>query len=155
MLKMESKISFFPENKTRKHNSQSSWKRTAIAEIEGDIHLYYAWVLENRFNLKLNKPLRGAHVTFISDIVNSKIYEEVASIFDGRIMSFEYNPAEIRTNGSHWWLKVYSTDAENLRVACGLDPKPFFNFHLTIGHANEKNIEHSKYILDCIKMFNL
>lgn len=155
MFKIEAKITFFPDNKTRKHNSQSSWKRTAIALLDDDTSLYYSWFLEKRFNLKLNKPLRGSHLTFINDIVDSKIYEEVASIFEGKTITLEYDPADIRTNGNHWWIKVSSKDAENLRVVCGLNPNPYFNFHLTLGHANEKNIEHSKYILNCIKKFNL
>lgn len=155
MLKLEGKLSFFPENRTRKHQKQSSWKRTAIASIEGDIHLYYAWILEKRFNLKLNKPLRSAHVTIISDIVDFEIYDQVATLFEDKTITLEYEPSEIRTNGTHWWIKIYSQDAENIRAAMGLDPKPYFNFHLTIGHANEKYIDHSKYILNCIKKFDL
>lgn len=166
MLKIESKIHFFPENKTRKHNSQSSWKKTAIAKIDGDIDLYYAWILERRFNLKLNRSIRGAHVTVISDRVDDKIYNQIGSMFEGKTITFEYDPAEIRTNGEHWWLKVYSMDAENIRSACGLDVKPFFGLHLTIGYAADRidndgnsmggsNLEHSQYILRTIKQFNI
>jgi len=36
-----------------------------------------------------------------------------------------------------------------------LSPTPFFNFHITLGYVNDKNLEHSKYILRTIKKFNI
>ena len=35
--------------------------------IDGDVSEYYAWFVKKRYNLTLNKPLRGAHVSFIND----------------------------------------------------------------------------------------
>jgi hypothetical protein len=61
------KIVFEPENKTKKHEAQSSWKKVAMILFEGDIAEYYSWFMKSRFNLNLDKPLRGAHVTFIND----------------------------------------------------------------------------------------
>ena len=52
-------------------------------------------------------------------------------------------------------MKVYCDDARNIRSAMGLTPDPYFGLHLTIGHANERNIEHSEYILNQCKRFEL
>ena len=71
MFEIEAKLDFRPENVTKKHNRQSSWKHVAIAKLEkDDTHLYYAWLLERRFNLPLVQPLRGSHITIISDIMD-------------------------------------------------------------------------------------
>jgi hypothetical protein len=37
----------------------------------------------------------------------------------------------------------------------GLSREPYYGLHLTLGYANEKNFEHSEYILRQCKMFNL
>ena len=79
----------------------------------------------------------------------------VVKVFDGKELTFQYNPSEIRTNENHWWLKIYSEDSRNLRSAIGLSPDPYWGLHLTLGYVNNKNLAHSKYILECIKKFNL
>ena len=63
------KIEFEPENITKKHNTQSPWKRIAMVTIDGDVTEYYSWFIEKRYNLKLNKPLRRAHISFINDSI--------------------------------------------------------------------------------------
>jgi hypothetical protein len=67
MFELKGKIQFDPVNVTRKHSRQSSWKKTAMIKIDDDTWSYYAWFIEKRFNLKLNKPLRGTHITIIND----------------------------------------------------------------------------------------
>jgi hypothetical protein len=44
---------------------------------------------------------------------------------------------------------------DEIRQSLGLEREPYFAFHLTLGHANEKWIEHSEYILRQCKRFNL
>jgi len=39
---------------------------------------------------------------------------------------------------------------QSIRTELGLG-KPFFGLHMSIGYANEKNIEHSEYLHDLIK----
>jgi len=161
MFEINAKLNFDPSIVTKKHKAHSSWKHVAIAKLDGDMHLYYAWLLERRFGLELVRPLRGAHVTIISDIVDNDIYKEAREFFHGKEIKLYYEPSEIRTNGDHWWIKIYSKDAENIRSAMGLTPTPYFNFHLTLGKANktglpnDENLKHSKYILDCIKFYGL
>lgn len=156
MLELKTKILFDPVDLTKKHKLQSSWKRTVVCTTSCDLHAYYAWFLKSRFNLKLNPPIRGTHITIVNDkIVDHKLYEECKKFFNGKEITFKYDPSEIRTNGEDWWIKVYSDDVENIRSCIGLPSKYFYNLHLTIGTANEKNLFHSQYILDTILRYNV
>ena len=154
LFKVKGILDFTPPNFTKKHNEQSEWKCVAIIKTNCDIYKYYAWFLKTRFNLVLDKPLRGTHITFISDRMNKDIFIEGSKIFNNKEITFYYDN-EPRGNGNHWWLRVWSPEAESIRQVMGLNPVPYFTFHLTLGRANSRNIEHSKYILDCCKMFNL
>lgn len=154
MFELKGKILFDPINVTKKHNNQASWKKTAMVKFECDLWDYYAWFLKKRFNLTLNKPLRGTHFTIINDIVDNDVYQQARDLFNGREITLFYDPKDIRSNGSHWWVKVYSDDAMNIRNVMGLG-KPFYGFHITIGLATHLQEEHSKYIVEqCVK-FNL
>jgi hypothetical protein len=162
-------ITFEPENRTRKHMMQSSWKKVAMVNIEGDICEYYAWMLNRRYNLILNKPLRGAHISFINDSMKDlgkdglisdeeveKNWEEVKARWDGReiMISLDVVP---KTDDLHWWLNIPHEDREELqwiRNELGLG-KPHWGMHMSIGYANDKNIEHSRYIHRTIKMFEI
>lgn len=166
MLELKGKIEFDPVNVTKKHNKQSSWKRVAMVRFNDDIVRdgdglskitsdYYAWFIERRFNIKLNKPLRGTHITIINDVVDNDIYEQARAIFHNKEITLFYDPTNIRSNGSHWWIKVESNDSINIRTAMGLSPYPYFGLHLTIGLATHLQEVHSKYILRQCKMFNI
>lgn len=149
------KINFNVDDITKKHVSQSDWKRIALIETYDDLAEYYSWFLKTRFNLFLNKPLRGSHISFINDrdkdVPN---FEQIKKLFHNKEIKFYYdiNP---KSNGQHWWLRIFSPDSQSIRTLCGGNPDPYFPLHLSLGYANEKNIEHSNYIMrQCIK-FNL
>ena len=156
MFELKGLIEFDPVNVTKKHDAQSSWKRTAMVKFDDDTWAYYAWFLERRFNLKVNKPLRGTHVTIINDKCDFEVFEKARSLFHGKEIRMQYDPTHIRANKKgHWWIKVECEDAKSIRAAMGLTPDPYFGFHLTIGLATHLQLEHSNYIVDqCIK-FNL
>lgn len=154
LFKIKGILDFTPQDVTRKHQKQSMWKCVAIIKTNCDIADYYSWFLNKRFNLKLNPPLRDTHVTFISDRMDKELFMEGSKIFNGKEITFYYENMP-RSNGNHWWLRVWSPEAENIRESLGLTRDPYFGLHLTIGMANEKNINHSKYILDCCKRFEL
>lgn len=159
------KIVFEPENKTKKHNAQASWKHIAMVFFNGDVTEYYAWFIQKRFNLILNKPLRGAHISFINDSfrdmsLNGKrnmeevkqIWNSVKNKWNGKQIPVMLN-LEPRTDDKHWWLNVdheYRDKIHGIRAELGL-PKPFFGLHMSIGYANEKWLPHSTYIHKCIK----
>lgn len=152
----KAKIIFDPINKTKKHEDQSSWKNVVICITYDDIDLYYSWFLLNRFNLTLNRSIRGAHVTIINDRIPNKItYDKIKNLYDGKEIEFTYNPTEIRSNGKHWWLKVYSEESKEIRKLIGLDENPYMPLHLTLGYSTDKNLEHSKYILNQILKYGL
>lgn len=67
LIKVKCEIQFDPQDVTKKHKKQSLWKKIVIAKIKGDWSEYYAWFIKKRFNLELNRPLRGAHITLIND----------------------------------------------------------------------------------------
>lgn len=148
-------LNFSPPEKTRKHLSQKEWKRHALIETDCDLERYYAWFLEKRFNLKLNKTLRGTHISFIADrYSDTGKWEEVSKKYHNTPITFYYE-IEPRSNIEHWWLRVHCPQAEDIREELGLPREPYHPFHLTLGFANEKNIEHSEYILEQCIRFNL
>lgn len=164
-ITLTGKIGFEPEDKTNKHLSQSSWKKIAMVFIEGDVCEYYAWFLQKRYNITLNKPIRGAHVSFINDSMRDltqnndkseeeilQLWEDVKTKWDGKEIDIvlDLNP---KTDDRIWWLNIPNEEREGLqaiRNELGLG-RPYFGMHMSIGYANEKNIEQSVYIHELIK----
>ncbi|NBO23144.1 hypothetical protein EBU94_07405 [bacterium] len=154
MIKIKGRIDFFPEDVTKKHINQSSWKSVAIIKTDCDLDRYYSWFLKKRFNLELNKNLRGSHVTFINDKMPRTDFEQIGKIFNGKEIEF-FIDITPKSNGVHWWLNVDCPEAENIREICGLERIPHFKFHFTLGYANEKFIDHSKYIYEQYKRYGM
>jgi hypothetical protein len=140
-------LMFDPEDVSKKHSSQSVWKKTAMVMLHDDTAEYYAWFVRKRYNVILNKPLRGSHVTFINDReseTNGK-WNSVKERWHGKSISLNLNP-DVRTNAEFWWLRVsYNETLMGIRAELGLG-EPFFSLHLTIGYPNDKNEHHSRYI---------
>lgn len=159
LIQYTGKIVFEPENVTKKHLGQSNWKRVAMVLFEDDIADYYAWFLRKKYNLILNKPIRGGHVSFINDslndfkIANSDeekeiIWKTVKQKWDGELINVVLNINNINSDGLHWWLMVdqnYRHELHAIRAELGLD-RPFFGLHMTIGYVNERNLDHSTYL---------
>lgn len=133
--------------------------------ISGDVSEYYAWYIKKRYNLVLNKPLRGAHISFINDSLSDMtlkgtrtleevdaLWEQVKQKWDGKEIPVCLDLAP-RTDDRTWWLNVTQEHRETIhgiRAELGLG-KPYFGLHMSLGYANEKNIEHSKYIHRLVK----
>jgi hypothetical protein len=133
--------------------------------IEGDVCEYYSWFLKKRYNITLNRPIRGAHISFINDSINdltqnnnksveelTQLWEDVKTKWGGKKIDIvlDLNP---KTDGRTWWLNIPHEDRESLqeiRNELGLS-RPYFGMHMSIGYANEKNIEQSTYIHALIK----
>jgi len=162
MIQLKGKIIFDPVDKTTKHNNQASWKKVAMIVFEGDICGYYAWFINKRYSLTLNKPLRGAHITFINDRGSDMngLWEDVKAKYNGTEINviIDVDPrtdSDEPNSTGHWWLNVPEearVELQGIREELGLG-RPFYGLHLSIGHANEKNIEHSAYIHRLIKTF--
>jgi hypothetical protein len=172
VFKVRGILDFSPEDKTKKHASQASWKKVAMIRTNCELDRYYAWFLKKRFNLELVRNLRGTHVTFINDRMDAQTFNQFTDLFDGKEIDF-YVETEPCSSGEHWWLRVHCPEAESIREIMGLSRDPFFGMHLTLGRAEERYpegveennnsilkikkdyIEHSKYILECCKLHNL
>jgi hypothetical protein len=165
LLYLTGKIEFEPEDKTKKHINQSSWKKIAMVMIDGEICEYYSWFIKRRYGLSLNKPLRGAHISFINDSMKDltqngeksleealNAWETTKKKWDGKTIQIVVN-LDPRTDGRTWWFNIPHDEREilhSIRAEVGLD-KPFFGLHMSIGYANEKNVGQSTYIHDLIK----
>lgn len=154
MFEIKGKIEFDPVDITKKHHKQSSWKKTALVNIEGDICQYYAWLLHRRYNIKLNKNLRGAHITIINDIVDDSVYNIYKEKYNNKEITFLYDPEHIGSNDKgHWWMKVYSKEVEEIRESMQIG-NSYFGLHLTIGLATHLELEQSLYIRSIGERFN-
>lgn len=160
---LSGKIVFDPTNKTNKHNNQASWKRMAMIMLDGDITDYYAWFIKKRYNLILNKPLRGAHISFINDsnrdikngsgLINEKdvdlLWNLVKQKWDGKEIEVVLDTdVKFAKNGKHIWLNIPNENRSlihEIRKELGLE-RPYFGLHMSIGYANDKNIEYFNYI---------
>lgn len=163
------KIHFDPDNKTAKHLSQASWKKVAMIMLPNDVCEYYSWFLSKRYSLVLNKPLRGAHISFINDSIGDiqkgtglVNIEDVHFVWDNFKKKWDGKEVEIildldpRSDGNHWWLNIPQEDRttlHNIRKEIGLN-RPYFGLHMSIGYANEKNKAHSEYILGLLTKFD-
>lgn len=156
-IKLKGRILFDPINKTKKHELQSSWKIIAMIMITGEVSEYYAWFIKKRFNLTLNKPLRGAHISFINDKVTNisgstheekiAMWESLKKKYNGKEIEVVLN-VDVRTNGKHWWLNIPEEDRveiHSIRNEIGLG-RPNFGLHMSLGYASERQLEHSNYI---------
>ncbi len=161
-IRLRGRILFDPVNKTKKHEAQSSWKIIAMIMFGGDVSEYYAWFIKKRFGLALNKPLRGAHISFINDKISNiqassdeeriKLWENLKKKYDGKQVEVVLN-VDVRTNGKHWWFNVPEEDREeihNIRNEIGLG-RPNFGLHMSLGYATERALEHSQYIHDMLR----
>lgn len=136
-----------------------------MVHIDGDVTEYYAWFIKKRYNLELNKPLRGAHVSFINDTIkdlscnNTKTMDQidvtwntVKTKWDKQVIPIVLDISP-KTDNKHWWLPIPNEERgllHGIRSELGLG-RPYWGLHMTIGYANEKNIDHSIYIHDLIK----
>lgn len=133
--------------------------------IEGDVTEYYAWFIQKRYNLVLNKPLRGGHISFINDSINDLslngtrteeeieiIWESVKNKWDGKKIEIilDLNP---KTDNRSWWFNIPNEERGNIqaiRDELGLG-RPYFGMHMSIGYARPGIMEeHSLYIHELI-----
>jgi hypothetical protein len=156
LIETYGKFHFDPVHVTKKHNKQGDWKTTALVLLNDDLTKFYAWMIERRYGIRLNQPLRGSHVSFINDRMNNAYqkdrYQEIREMYEGKEVNFFYDP-DVRTNAEHWWLKVTSNDLLHLRDKIGIG-RPYFGLHLTIGtvpKTETARYEHSKYIHDLLR----
>lgn len=114
-----------------------------IIKVECDITQFYSWWLEKRYGIKLQRPAWGAHISVIRNEM-SEVWDVFKNKLDGGLLNFEYDPIP-KSNGQHWWLKVFSDDIYKIRNDMGYGEMEF-SPHLTIGTPTPKTLEQSYYI---------
>ncbi len=160
-VKVKGKIQFDPINKTKKHENQGDWKRIAMVLFDDDMCEYYSWFLNKRYNLVLNKPIRNSHISFINDSIRDickglncseteaiQAWEELRERWDGKEIEIVLDPF-IKGNATHYWLNIPQDERtllHSIRAELGLG-RPYYGLHMSIGYANDKNKEHSEYVL--------
>jgi hypothetical protein len=154
-------IHFDPVNVTRKHKNQADWKRMALVLIDGELCEYYAWFIKKRYSIELNRPLRGAHISFLNDSVNDMmkglkcteqeaeiIWNSVKNKYDGKEIDIVLN-VDVRGNNKHYWFNIpeeFRTELHNIRLELGLS-RPYFGLHMSIGTTRSGiHEEHANYI---------
>lgn len=170
LISITGTIKFDLSNETKKHAAQSAWKKVAMVMFDGDIDKYYRWFVKKRFNLELEPPIRGPHVTFINDRVDDinnkqgnieikqELWDSLKNKWTDKEVEVVFNLTPF-SNVNNWWLIVdheHRNELHSIREEIGLR-KPYFGLHMTFGRVsinkNEKgeeifnrNYEHSKYI---------
>ena len=158
LISIKGKFVFDPVDYTNKHKAQASWKKVAMVVFEGEDCEYYAWFIKKRYMLNLNKPLRGAHITFINDSLRDmgdgiKDWDKLKAKYNGKeievILSVDpRTDSNDPASTNHWWLNVPEecrVELHDIRKEIGLG-RPFYGLHMSLGHANERFADHSKYI---------
>jgi len=150
-------IEFDPENRTKKHEAQGSWKRVAMVKFpKSDLCGYYAWFINKRYNLPLAEPLRFSHISFINDResdTNGK-WEEVKKTWNGKKVNVTLS-VDAKTDATHWWLIVPEEERkqfDTIRTELGLSD-PYFDYHMSIGYARDShdNIDHGNNAVKAIR----
>lgn len=101
-----------------------------LLKCDPEIINFYCW-LATRNGWDIVKCSRwGPHISVVTGEKpkDKKFWESLP----GRKCKYRYF-INHKTDGSFIWLDVQSNDFEEIRMNLGLKPKPYFNFHLTIG----------------------
>lgn len=109
-------------------NAKNDW--WIIVECPKDILDYYHhWILKEE-NIKLNKPLFGAHISVVrgEEPPNKELWRK----YHEKEISFSYSH-DIENKDEYYWLRVSSPELNDIREELGLTRDVEFGFHLTIG----------------------
>lgn len=141
------KIIWDLENVTNKHVLQSSWKRTIIASVEGDLCDYYRWFIFKRFGTQLNPPLRGPHITIVNDrIEDFEEFDLKVNELSKRISTISIDlDLVVRYGPEHIWFRCLSPSSMEIRELLGLG-KPHMGFHVTIGSYRKNQLDQANWI---------
>jgi len=107
---------------------------------------YYEWFIKKRYGLILQRPAFGAHISVIrGETIDKNIWNFYKEKYNNKDIKF-YHKNELRTNGKHWWIKVYCDFVEDIREKMGYLRKGLFGLHLTLGMPILRQEVYSFYI---------
>jgi hypothetical protein len=102
-----------------------------LMECCPDIINYYKQMIEREMNIKLNKPMWGSHVSIIRGEEPINDLKQIWGYNEGMIVPFKC--IKLDYNEDYWWLDVESDMIFDIRSSYGLQERPRFGLHLTIG----------------------
>lgn len=157
LIHIKGKIEFDATDLTKKHQSQSEWKRVALISIPGEYCQYYSWFIKKRYGISLNKPIRNAHITFINDRFSDVkgdsdgdkeiLWNDIKKKYENKWIDVTLN-LDVRSDANHWWMNIpedYRKELHGIRAELGLG-RPYWGLHMTVGSATHLELEQSKYI---------
>lgn len=106
------------------------WWLIGFLQEGNELREYYNWFIEKRTGIKLMKPAWGAHISIVrgEEPINIDLWGK----YQGKELEFSYGEF-IKTNGSHWWLRIVCDQMNDIREELGLPRKHQIGLHLTIG----------------------
>lgn len=117
-----------------------------IVVTNDDVDGYYRWFLNKRFNLILQAPAWGPHLTIVAgNQVDDGLWDIVKKEYNNTTINFTHENLP-KSNGTYWWLKSYCPEIENIRKKLKLPVGLRFPLHLTLGVPIPRHQEHSTYI---------
>ena len=111
----------------------------AYLAVDNDILHYYQWLLKRRFHgrLLLHFPKAGAHISVVRGAEIDPITPEYRESAWGRHhdeeLEFWYDPTVIGFNKEFFWINTICHPLSGIRTELGLNPRPRYDYHLTIG----------------------
>ncbi len=142
--KASGNIVFYP-----KKYSNKAW---SILNCEVGIIEYYGYWMEKMFDIKLQKPKHGAHITVIrEEQIEDSIYDSLWEKDQNKEIQFDYSN-KIQTNGEHFWLPIKCDELLDIRGSMGLVKKGRFSLHMTVGRL--RNIDMEWFDLDYFNYIN-
>ena len=104
-----------------------------IARCDDEIVEYYRWWVHRVHQLKLHRPLFGAHISVMRG--EEPLYQhELWGSHQDQIVEITYGHELTHAQG-YWFLPAQCRALEELRLSFGLERQPQFGFHLTIGSS--------------------
>ncbi|NJK77220.1 MAG: hypothetical protein HC942_28845 [Microcoleus sp. SU_5_6] len=124
MLLAKGTLKYFP---LKGESNDAGW---LILECDRDLSLYYCWFVQKHLGLRLQHPKFGSHIS----VVRGEVVKNICrwNAYQSQTIDFYYSN-EIKTNIRYWWLTVCSPCLMSVRQELGLDVRPEYDFHVTIG----------------------
>lgn len=120
------------------HMSEKWW---VILNCDPAIGIYYRelfW-LDHYKSQELQRPAWNSHITVIADEEPPEDRKYLWEAYANEIINFQTVPG-VLTNGEYYWINVICPRLTEIRLELGLNPLPFYNFHLSVGHTTQPKV---------------
>ena len=114
----------------------ASW---LIVKADNGIISYYSSLLNLAHrSVDLQLPKHGAHITVVSGKYEQPKDFTFWGKYQGRELTFYYDPEAIEYGGSYYWMPVVCEELTGIREELGLKPRIKWQWHLTIGNLKHE-----------------